>query len=85
MNGLTVCGGCSASCYSDHTMSSCIEFTKGHWNETHTLDQEWSDHTSWMTPKGLVLIDGYYNPFGPSFEMVGGWISPLSELKIDST
>ena len=68
------------------TLSSCIEVTKGkgQWSETHILDQERSDHTSWMTPKGLVLIDGYYNG-GPSFEMVGGWISPLSELKIDST
>ena len=52
-SGLVVCGGGS------HTgiRKSCFTLSSD-WNKTHTLAEGRAYHSSWASPKGIILIGG---------------------------
>ena len=56
MDGLLICGG---SYY--ETATTCMSFTSGQWNTSHTLVERRYIHTSWQTEQGLVLMGGVYS------------------------
>ena len=51
--GLLSCGGGN-----DQGKKSCITFTAGSWQQTHTLAQRREGHTAWASPRGVLLITG---------------------------
>ena len=53
MDGLLICGG-------DVTTVSCLTFSSGEWTRSNTLMEQRTDHTSWQTEEGVVLIGGDY-------------------------
>jgi len=53
MDGLLICGG-------DLTTVSCLTFSSGEWTRSNTLVEPRTDHTSWQTEEGVVLIGGDY-------------------------
>ena len=52
--GLITCGGGSGA-----TQKSCITFSSGTWQESHTLTENRYGHTQWSSPDGVLLIGGY--------------------------
>ena len=54
LNGLVSCGG-------GHSLGkSCITFDAGKWKKTHTLRQRRVCLTGWASPRGVLLMGGYY-------------------------
>jgi len=53
MDGMTICGGVS-----DDNGNTCLTFSSGQWVNSHTLTQDRSDHCSWSTSDGIVLLGG---------------------------
>jgi len=53
MDSLELCGG--------FFTSTCITFTSGQWVTSHALTEERSDHTSWSTDAGIILMGGFYS------------------------
>ena len=51
MDSLYICGGL-------YSLTSCLHFSSGMWNYSHTLVEEREDHSSWETDQGLVLLGG---------------------------
>ena len=54
-SGAVVCGGF-------HTRSSCLTFSSGGWTQSHTLLEERYRHSTWKSPRGLLLMGGQYSP-----------------------
>ena len=54
--GIVTCGGRGAE-----VGNSCVSFLEndGEWQKTHTLSQDRSMHSSWGSPKGVLLIGGW--------------------------
>ena len=65
MSGFTVCGG-STKTYGD-TISSCSTLTAGEWETTHNMNVLRSDHLSWNSPNGTLLLGGCWN-CDPSYQ-----------------
>ena len=55
---LLTCGGGHAS----SEQNSCVTFDAGSWKKTHTLGQQWRDHTAWASPQGVMLMKSKYKP-----------------------
>ena len=53
--GLEICGGGYG------TWTSCITFSSGEWVASHHLVEERSDHCSWDTEEGTILLGGVYS------------------------
>ena len=52
-NGAVFCGGY-------YTPSSCLTFSSGSgWTQSHTLLEERRFHSTWKSPRGLLLMGGY--------------------------
>ena len=66
-NGLVICGG--TDCCVD-TRKSCVTFSSGTWQETHTLRKERRHHTSWTSPQGVVMIGGYESGMQTTTELL---------------
>merc|ERR1712183_515417 len=57
MEKMELCGGWSYN--SDDTKTSCLTLTdEGAWENTTTLLEERSDHCSWASPSGTILLGG---------------------------
>ena len=56
-DGLVACGGMGTA-----TSTSCVSLTGGGWQESHQLQQERYDHSSWRSPAGLLLMGGFDSP-----------------------
>ena len=56
--GGTLCGG---GLYGSGTWTSCLTFTSGSWEETHTLDRERFAHSAWASPRGIMLLGGAFD------------------------
>ena len=56
MNGLYICGGDDI-----YARDSCIQFVSGQWTGLSYTGEHRDDHSSWLTPQGLVLMGGSYN------------------------
>ena len=55
-SGAVVCGGVD-------TRSSCLTFSSGSgWTQSHTLLEERRWHSTWKSPRGLLLMGGYRSP-----------------------
>ena len=55
-SGLMACGG------GDDTMTSCVTFSDGLWIVSHHPLQNYiKEHSSWMSPHGVVLMGGVYS------------------------
>ena len=54
MDSLELCGGE----YSSTTPTTCITFSSGQWVTSHALTEGRSDHTSWSTDAGTILMGG---------------------------
>ena len=54
---LLTCGGGVGS-----EKTSCVTFDAGSWKKTHTLGQQWRDHTAWASPQGVMLMKSKYKP-----------------------
>ena len=52
-SGLLACGG-GGSSSSERT--SCVNFSGGTWQQTHTLGQSRYGHTVWASPQGVLLM-----------------------------
>ena len=57
-DGLLTCGG-----YYIATRTTCIKLSAGGWAVSHNLLKSRSQHSSWQSPAGLVLIGGYYSGY----------------------
>ena len=55
--GIVTCGGGVGS-----EETSCVKFDAGSWKKTHTLGQQWRDHTAWASPQGVMLMRSRYRP-----------------------
>ena len=77
--GLVTCGG-----KSDETMSSCLTFKDGTWQQTHTLGTRRQHHLSWASPQGVLLIGGDYG--GTTTELLNdnGSTTPSFSLNYDT-
>merc|ERR1712013_734083 len=53
MDGMTVCGGVFTG-----NGNTCITFSSGEWVNSHALAQDRSDHCSWSTRDGIMLLGG---------------------------
>jgi len=51
--GLITCGGGSGA-----TKKSCLTFSSGTWQESHTLTENRYGHNQWSSPDGVLLIGG---------------------------
>ena len=51
--GLVSCGGSWEA-----TGDTCLTFSNGMWNLTHTLIYERNSHKSWASPIGVIIIGG---------------------------
>ena len=56
-SGLEVCGG-----HDSATMTNCLTFSNGTWTTCHTLLHPRTNHTSWLSPEGVVLMGGSVSP-----------------------
>ena len=52
-SGLLACGGGG-----DSERASCVTFSGGSWEQTHTLGQSRYGHTAWASPQGVLLMGG---------------------------
>ena len=57
--GLLTCGGDG---HGSSELTSCVTFDAGSWKKTHTLGQQWRDHTAWASPQGVMLIRSKLKP-----------------------
>ena len=48
-SSLTACGG-------QQTRFSCLTFTAGEWEQSHSLSEIRRDHVSWQSPAGTLLM-----------------------------
>ena len=55
-SGSLACGGGSSS-----EETSCVTFSGGTWEQTHTLGQRRYAHTAWASPWGVLLMGSYYS------------------------
>ena len=56
-SGMEVCGG-----HDNVTMTNCMTFSNGTWTTCHTLLHPRTNHTSWLSPEGVVLMGGSASP-----------------------
>merc|ERR1712123_58054 len=56
MNNMYICGGDDF-----YARDLCIQFVDGHWTSLSSTKESRDDHSSWLTPQGLVLMGGDYN------------------------
>ena len=54
--GLISCGT-----WDSDTMRSCVTFSSGSWEVSHTLAQDRRLHSAWVSPHGIMLIGGHDN------------------------
>ena len=64
--GLVACGGDTSE------MTSCVTFSAGSWKKTHALGSRIFGHTSWASPRGVLLMGGYYSMSTTKLLMDGG-------------
>ena len=57
--GLLICGGSSPRSRRGKP-GACWTFSAGRWKKTHNLGQPRYGHTSWASPRGVLLMGGYY-------------------------
>ena len=57
-SGLVACGG-----FDHSSRASCVTFANGSWIQSHHLQEERADHTSWVSPSGLVLMGGQFSSY----------------------
>ena len=38
---------------------SCVTFTSGEWFKSHSLIKDRTDHFSWISPQGILLMGEY--------------------------
>ena len=78
-SGLVTCGGKSTE-----TMSNCLTFKDGTWQQTHTLGTRRQHHLSWASPQGVLLIGGDYG--GTTTELLNdnGSTTPSFSLDYDT-
>ena len=57
-SGLVACGG-----FDHSSRASCVTFANGSWSQSHHLQEERADHTSWVSPSGLVLMGGQFSSY----------------------
>ena len=53
--GLVACGGGFSR---SSERKSCVTFAAGRWKKTHTLGQKRYAHTSWASPRGVMIMGG---------------------------
>ena len=53
MDGMTICGGMFTG-----NGNTCITFSSGQWVNSHTLTEDRSEHCSWSTSDGIMLLGG---------------------------
>ena len=51
------CGGYGSTA----VLSTCVTLTGSGWQESHQLQEERAEHTSWSSPAGLLLMGGGYS------------------------
>ena len=54
-SGLIACG---SGGYNSDTETSCLTLTDGHWMTSHQLQYSRSEHSSWTSQHGVVLMGG---------------------------
>jgi len=54
-NGLVTCGGRMSL----SPGPSCVTFTSGEWFKSHSLIKDRTDHFSWISPQGILLMGEY--------------------------
>ena len=57
-SGYLTCGGGSIS---SSEVTSCVTFSGGTWEQTHTLGQRRHAHTAWASPQGVLLMGSHFD------------------------
>ena len=60
-SGLVACGGYLRETQGETTFKTCDTFSIGmeEWKKSHVLREERHSHTSWASPKGVMLLGGW--------------------------
>ena len=78
-SGPLTCGGVSGS-HSEYT--SCVTFSGGSWQQTHTLGKYRVGHTAWASPRGVLLMGGAYS--GRTTELLNDNGSTTASFNLDN-
>ena len=80
-SGLISCGGAGYS--AGH---SCVTFSGGNWQETHTLGTARRHHASWASPEGVLLLGGWDSGARTTTELLtdDGGSTPGFDLDYDT-
>ena len=57
-SGSLACGGGGTN-----ERTSCVKFSGGSWQQTHTLGQRRYGHTAWASPRGVLLMGSTYDSY----------------------
>ena len=57
INDLVLCGGDDL----ENESHSCLTFSSGTWEKTHTLAQKRYGHSSWKGKQGIILLGSHYS------------------------
>ena len=76
-SGPLACGGGSSS-----ERTSCVKFSGGTWQQTHTLGQQRYGHTAWASPQGVLLMGSRYD-FKTTTELLNDDGSTTASFNLD--
>ena len=79
-SGPLVCGGGEDN---DYDRTSCVTFSGGTWEQTHTLGQRRYAHTAWASPQGVLLM-GSASESGTTTEMLNDDGSTTASFNLDN-
>ena len=78
-SGPLACGGGRG----DSERASCVTFSGGTWEQTHTLGQRRYSHTAWASPQGVLLMGSRYDS-GTTTELLNDDGSTTASFNLDN-
>ena len=77
-SGSLACGG-----EGTNEITSCVKFSGGTWEHTHTLGQRRYAHTAWASPRGVLLM-GSASDSGTTTEMLNDDGSTTASFNLEN-
>ena len=80
-SGLLACGGGHSR---ESEQNSCVKFSGGTWEQTHTLGQGRYAHTAWASPQGVLLMGSTYSQGMKTTELLNDDGSTTASFNLDN-
>ena len=80
-SGLLACGGGHSR---ESEQNSCVKFSGGTWEQTHTLGQGRYAHTAWASPRGVLLMGSTYSQGMKTTELLNDDGSSTASFNLDN-